>query len=146
MRKSTISLVAVLMCAWVSSFGQDNGLPQWKVVKEFHLTGQTAAVPPTTIFTPVVDGLYRVSFYLSTFTQIPQQNSWSISVRWTDQTGFFGVIGGPLDLSAGGEWNQFSSIFRPRVGTAVTYQVSLSDPPPHDATYDVAVVIEKLTH
>ncbi len=145
MRRAIVLLAVMMMCAGFS-YGQSKGVPQWKVVKEIHLSGQTAVVPPTTILTPAVEGLYRISLYDSASTVVQQQTVWSIVVDWTDKTGQDGNVGGQLIVQPGGMWNQYSSLCQPKVGTAVTFAVFASDPPPQDATYDVAVVIEELTH
>jgi hypothetical protein len=62
--KTTICLIAVLMCAWVSSYGQDADWRQWKVVKEGQVTDSCATVNQV-LFTPTHEGLYRFSAYLS---------------------------------------------------------------------------------
>src|ERR1051326_8250694 len=145
MRRAAIVLIAVMMCASYG-FGQNSGVPQWKVVKEIHLSDQTTSIPFTTILTPAVEGLYRISLYDSASTEVQQQTFWTIIVDWTDKTGQDGNFGNQLYVVPGGLWNQYSSICQPKVGTAVTFYVLPSDPPPQDATYDVAVVIEQLTH
>ncbi|MBZ5571483.1 MAG: hypothetical protein LAO09_06350 [Acidobacteriia bacterium] len=147
--KKSICLVAVLLCAWVSSFGQSNGLPQWKVVKEFHLTNQTNAIPTTVLFTPTKASIYRLSMYLSASANEAQNGQFYITVDWTDQTGLPGTNGGATDLSHGSETLSWIApeTFSPKIGTPVTFTVVLSDnPPPQDASYSVAVIIEKLTH
>jgi len=73
MRKAGIVLIAVMMCAGYS-FGQ-SGLPQWKVIKEFHVKGQTNALGPITLFTPAKDGLYRLSALMAGHGPIPQNNN-----------------------------------------------------------------------
>jgi hypothetical protein len=66
MRKTTMCLIAVLMCAWVSSFGLSNGVPQWKVVKQGHIASSNNDNLEQTIFTPSKNGLYRLTIYMST--------------------------------------------------------------------------------
>jgi hypothetical protein len=51
MRRAAIVLIAVMMCA-AYSFGQNSGVPQWKVVKEFHVIGATSPLARVTLFTP----------------------------------------------------------------------------------------------
>ena len=147
MRKSTICLAVVLMCAWVSSFGQSNGLPQWKVVKEFHVTGRTESVGPITLFTPTKQGFYRVGLYISAFTNVHQDSGWNSSVAWTDRTGLIGTILTTTDLHNGNSYSAVGpQIFSPQPGTPILFFVQAATPPPHDATYDIELNIEKLTH
>lgn len=147
MRRMAIWLVAFLTCAWASCLGQNNGLPQWKVVKEFHVLHQTSTIPPTVLFTPTKDTLYRINAYMSGTTQVSQMTDWIAFIRWTDETGqntsggvsvFFNTLNSVFTTDF--------EIFRPKTGSGVTVEVDASDPPPQDATYDLAVIIEELTH
>lgn len=138
-------LIAVLMCASVISFGQSNGLPQWKVVKEFHVADQTASVPPTVLFTPTQKGLYRLSMYVSASTDIKQLTGWDMFVYWTDQTGLSANFLLGTDLTGGTTYQADSAMFSPQIGKPVTVFIQTSNPPPQDASYCVALVIEKLT-
>src|SRR5690348_1463174 len=73
----------MLMCASYA-FGQGNGVPQWKVVKQFHVANQSETIPPTPIFTPQKDGMYRVDLYAAGVTAVDQNTAWDIGVAWTD--------------------------------------------------------------
>ena len=148
MRK-TICLVVVLMCAWVSSFGQSNGLPQWKVIREFHVIGANTAIEPTILFTPSKDGMYRVSGVMAAHSQVKQGGGFEMVIRWTnrnsnsDQVGMsfcFSESCGLDDQSINGR------VFSAKPQTPVVLSLIVSDPPPQDATYDLAFTIEKLTH
>lgn len=147
MRKTTACLIAILTCAWVNSFGQSNGKPQWKVVKEFHLTGQTQSAGPITLFTPSEQGFYRVTVYLAAFTNMNQASGWSAAVSWTDRTGLAGTIITSTDL---GDGNSYSVVgpqsFSPKAGAPVQLFVEPQSPPPQNSTYDIELNIEELTH
>jgi len=85
MRNATICLLVVLLGA-TSSVGQSattrGHYPQ--VVAKVHLTGQTAAIPPTTLVNPKKDGFYRVSVYIaSTYIGYDGQK-FGLTMTWTD--------------------------------------------------------------
>jgi hypothetical protein len=145
MRRAAIALIAVMMCAGYS-FGQSNGLPQWKVIKEFHVMDQTAGVPLTILFTPTQNGLYRLSMYVSASTDIRQLTGWDMFVYWNDQTGLPAQFLLGADLTGGSTYQADSTLFSPQIGKPVAVYVQTGNPPPQDASYDFAVVIEKLTH
>lgn len=146
MRRAAVVLVAVMMCAGYS-FGQSNGVPQWKVVKEGHISGGTGAINPTVLFTPAKDGFYRVSLYA--LTSGPFQNSvfFNFVVSWTNRADGLGLA--ELDECLGGLCFQDQNViqvFAPKVGTPVSFAVITSDPPPQDSTYDTVFTVEELTH
>lgn len=68
MRRVMISVIAVMMCA-CCGFGQSSGLPQWKVVKEFHVIGSASPINSTVLFTPAKDDLYRLTALMSASSQ-----------------------------------------------------------------------------
>lgn len=140
MRRTTISLIAVLMCAWVSSFGQSNGQPQWKVVKQGHVVGGMNSISPTLLFTPSKDGLYRVSLYAA---GIGLDNGYyDIYVSWTDRANNFAEA--DLNIQSSSPSQDVIRVFAPKVETQVMFAVTASGT--QGATYDVAFTIEKLTH
>lgn len=143
--RRTICLVVVLMCAWVSAFGQNNA-PQWKVIKAGHIKSGTNAVGPLTLFTPTKNGVYRVSLYMSVSSNLQQNAGWLIQVAWIDQTGLQGFATLFPTLGGGSIFTEADPyIFSPQIGTPVTLALLPSDPPPQNATYDAAFTIEKLT-
>jgi len=145
MRRAAIVLVAVMMCAGYS-FEQSLPKPQWKVIKEGHLTGGTEAIASTVLFTPAKNGFYRLAAYLS--DSGPLQNAcYYLIVKWTDQT----EHDANASLSGCPDGNHppfqdWSQSFSPKSGTPVSFAIELSDPAPHDTTYNFAFTIEKLTH
>ena len=144
MRKIGV-LIAVLMCASVSSFGQ-SGLPQWKVVKEFHLSDSTTTIPPTVLFTPQRTGIYRITGYMSVESNMEQDAGWSWVVYWTDKTGRPGVTGLTPLLISGSNYLTLSSFsFCAKAGDPVSFRTDPTFPVPQDATYNLEFTIEKLT-
>lgn len=144
MRRAAIVLIAVVMCAGYS-FGQSNGLPQWKVVKEFHVNNGVGPVGPLNIFTPKQNGFYRISCYMSITTAIQQDGGFFTFVLWTDQSGQPGGYIGCQATGDGRYTGAYINVFSPKPTLPVTLQIFLTDPPPQSATYNFAMTIEKLT-
>lgn len=146
MRKIVI-LIAVVMCAGVTSFGQ-NGLPQWRVIKELHRSDQnTGDIGPDILFTPVKNGVYRASLYMSATSTEQQNAAWTIILDWTDETGLGGYLSTGAPLNTGRGFGMVGpSIFSPQVGKPVRVYILNSDPPPQNATYNFVMTIEQLTH
>jgi hypothetical protein len=86
--------------------------------------------------------------YVSAQTNEPQPNAaWAVNVDWTDATGLSGNVGAGIPLDGGSFFGSiFPNMFRPKVGNPVTITILESDPPPQDASYDIELNIEKLTH
>ena len=63
--RRTCYLLVVLFGAWSSSLGQS--VPKFttpQIVATFHRLGQTAEIPPTTIYTPKNWGTFRISIVM----------------------------------------------------------------------------------
>ena len=149
MRKTTVCLIAILMCAWVGSFGQNNGLPQWKVIKEFHVIAASYAILPQTIFIPADDAVYRLSVVMN--SSLPQQQGpgdYDFQISWTRRTG--DADGWHLDMcfidtfSCANQQTINALVFTVKPNTPVTFLVKPTNPP-ENSTYDLEFNIEKLT-
>ncbi len=57
------------------------------IVANLALTGQTAAIPETTLFTPRVTGLYRISTYMTMAQHGDSGSLWGVKLGWTDDAG-----------------------------------------------------------
>ncbi len=144
MRKATLSLLVLLIAFSIHSFGQT---PQWKVVREFHLTNSTATVPQTVLFVAPALGVYRVSGYMAAYSNTPQNAGWSAEVLWTDRTGQGSAAVLFPVLSSGSSSQTISAqLFSPQPGTQVTFLIAPSNPPPQNSTYDIVLTLEKLTN
>lgn len=147
MKKSTIYLIAMLMCAWVSSFGQGNGLPQWKVVKEGQITNSCTQVGPATLLVPKKSGFYRFTAYTSLTTSMQSTGGSEIRMTWTDRTGNGAEVAGTFHLNSGPRWVSIGGqIFSPQPATAVSLTIFPLAPIPPDAICDTVFTIEKLTY
>jgi hypothetical protein len=156
MRKT---LLLVLLAASASCFGQSSVPLYPRVVAKVSLTGQTAAIPTTTIFTPKANGLYRISAYGAMTTPVSENAaSWSVSFGWTDDAG----AEGPVDLMVIQDWaapplafgfcsfapsGGFTSpgcllVVRDVAGQPLTYSVGTYNNP--GGTYELFITVEQL--
>jgi hypothetical protein len=123
------------------------------VVANLALKGQTAAIPITTLFTPKVTAMYRISTYMVMTTPATTNGLWALNLGWTDDAG----VEGPQQISAIDDTatppNAYAFppvqntvqtvIIRALAGTPVTYSVSI---PGESAggTYEVFTTVEGL--
>jgi len=100
------------------------------IIATQNFLNQTADLPPTTVFTPTVTGMYRISLYFEC-----QQNtscgfgSKFVQLNYTDASG---------STSLGGEFGS-DLVIHPASGTPVQVLTSGSIP-----TYNLYVVVEQL--
>jgi len=91
MRKVLFIIVAIagLVTFGVrATLGNPNGLSSPVIVAKGNFLNQNAPIEPTTIFTPTVTGLYRVSAYAVVSKKDPAGSSvWTYGLSWTDSGG-----------------------------------------------------------
>lgn len=143
MRKTVLALFVIAVSLCGSSFAQQL---QWKIIKEVHITSGTATIPLTTLFTPELKGLYRLSVYVSAPSS-SQTGDWTLDVTWFDEpTGLGQDLLVPIVSSGFGQVNGTSeTLFTPKPGTPVQFDIRESEPPP-TGSYNFAFTIEKLTN
>jgi hypothetical protein len=124
------------------------------IVAKVNLTGQTTVIPSTTLFTPKVNGLFRISVYMTMTAQGNDGGAWDFSLNWADDAGAEALT--PMlelnDQSAppfayGYEPSQNfegTFAFRANAGTPVTYTVNNFNFGRGDGTYEVFVTVERL--
>ena len=104
------------------------------IVANLALTGQTAAIPETTLFTPTVTGLYRISTYMTMAQHGDGSSIWGVKLGWTDDAGvesnnaiqLFGASNPPTAYDALGGTGGSVSTIECVGGTPVTYSVAKS--------------------
>jgi hypothetical protein len=102
------------------------------------LTAQTAAIPPTVIFTPTTSGLYRVSAYLSTS---PTAGSvWKYALTWSDDEK--ARNSGPQPVGPG-TFGAFSATVQSAAGKAISYSVG-AGANPTGSTFNLVITVEQL--
>jgi hypothetical protein len=114
---------------------------------------QTQAIPQTTLFTPAVTGIFRVSVYMAMTSPVNGTSAWNLGWNWTDHAGaeqtylatLLDNATPPYDFANGNGLPipPVPFTFEAVAGQPVSYSVS---PPndPHGGTYDLVLVVERL--
>jgi len=119
-----------------------------QIVAKGRLRNQTANIPITTIFTPPVDGFYRLSAYSTETVPISgSTNYWNFSVYWTDDGG--SEANGPMlqEVAGGYGSDGYPSgtvcVFDAKAGQPISFSMSLSDGT-DGGTYSLYYTLERL--
>ncbi len=123
------------------------------IVAKGKLVNQTAPIPPTTIFTPTQNGLYRLSAYATVTTGTCGGSTWSYTPQWTDDSGLLSTTNeilqsngsclGSFILGYAGYSTGATVTFEAKGGTAITYSVTQQGPPDGTA-YSLYYTLERL--
>ncbi|HWY20989.1 MAG TPA: hypothetical protein VNX26_07190 [Candidatus Acidoferrum sp.] len=128
------------------------------IVATVKLTGQTAPISSTTLFTPTATGVYRVSAYMTQVTPVNLLNVfWYLNLRWRDDAGAESAAvetNNPVlqTLTSGAPPNAYgfdgippgsTSIIEAKAGQPITYSVVLSAGT-SGGTYSLFMVVERL--
>jgi hypothetical protein len=108
-------------------------------VASVNLTAQTAAIPPTIIFTPTTSGLYRISAYLS--TSATTGSVWKYAVTWTDDEKARNSGAMPVGPGAFGA---FSATVQSVGGKAISYSVGAGAGNSPASTFNLVITVEQL--
>jgi hypothetical protein len=103
------------------------------------LTAQTAAIPPTVIFTPTTAGLYRISAYLS--TSATKSSVWKYAFTWTDDEKARNSGAQPVGP---GTFSAFSASVQSAAGQQITYSVGAGAGNPPGSTFNLVITVEQL--
>lgn len=129
-----------------TGFGQTATPPNPQIVARVNLTGQTNPIPTTTIFTPPVDGLFRISgVMVTTVANGDSSGTWGLGVNWSPDPGpqtLCCVIGTNTRFVGGGGSVETITI-RSDAGIPVTYFVQ-STGNTQGTTYEVFFTVERL--
>jgi hypothetical protein len=90
MRRPTFLLLILLSVSWASNFGQSAApkLTSPIIVATFERLGQTTRIAPTTIYTPLDWGTFRVSIVMvGTVANGHNSGDWTGQVQFTDGAG-----------------------------------------------------------
>jgi hypothetical protein len=143
MRNATFCLLVVLLGSWSSSLGQS--APNFRsprIVATFERLGQTAEIPPTTIYTPKHWGTFRISVVMVlTASNGNSAASWDGLIRFKDAAGRSvpeaRLFTGSLNTAS----QEFP--FREKAGLPIKFSVS-ADGDTSGSRYNVWVVVEQL--
>src|SRR5579863_103194 len=120
------------------------------IVAQGKLPNQTKAIPETDIFTPALDGLFRVSAY-ATVTKTAGSGSWTYSLEWTDDAGRqLETFALQQSFNQPGQFLTDSSntggvvrTFEAKAGTPIMYNVGEAGRP-DGSEYSLYYVVEQL--
>lgn len=115
-----------------------------QIVARIHLTGQTGPIPVTAIFTPVTDGLFRLSGVFVITTASNQAGNWSTSIGYTADSGsgYVQWIEVASERVNGG-FSESTLTVRDNAGNPLTYLV-FSTGNPQGSTYELFFTVERL--
>jgi hypothetical protein len=160
------TLLLVLLAA--SCFGQNAAripVSYPRVVAKVALTGRTAPIPTTTLFTPAKDGLYRISSYGVVTVDISTFGQWDVLLNWVDDSGpelcggsngaqpcalMYMWTDSPLHYGAGiGGYSyaapNTTTVVQAKAGVPVTYSVVAdANGSPTGSTYELFITVEQL--
>jgi hypothetical protein len=149
-----VFILAVLTAALVFFVKESNGVPATSItrpgiVAKIRMTGQTATIPTTTVFTPAQSGLFRATAYMSMTVPSGGGGGWAMSLNWTDDAGSetaylaeLGTISTPPYAYATSELGDPASsiTFYAVSGIPVSYFIGNGP----GGTYDAFLVVERL--
>jgi hypothetical protein len=114
---------------------------------------QTQPIPQTTLFTPSVTGIFRVSVYMAMTSPIDGTSGWTLGWNWTDDAGaeqtylavLFDNAAPPYDfaLSNGSSTPPVPFTFEAVAGQPISYSV-YGPGDPQGGTYGFVLVVERL--
>jgi hypothetical protein len=131
--------------------------PSPQIVARAKLPHQTAAIPTTTMFTPIQDGLYRLSVYGTLLNTGTTGLTWNFNLGWTDDAGaesIPGLVSGyDFNFGAFGQFDGYSgniapiggpaTVFEAKAGQPITYSVTAQGDPDGTA-YSLYFTLERL--
>lgn len=143
MRKLLLLFVVLLPGAWLLA-DNPHSLPAAPiVVAQSDNVGQTAAIAPFTLFTPLTDGDYRLSIYLEDSPGVG--NALCASWSWTDDYAARGDLFN-IGITTTPQFGATVRVLRVKAGTPVTIQ-TVNNPPQGcviPPSYGAFFVLEKL--
>jgi hypothetical protein len=139
-RACCLLMVLVTVCA--SGFGQS--APKFthpRIVATFQRLGQTAEIPPTTIYTPKNWGTFRISIVMVLTVANNNNGDWDGLIEFIDGAGASG--GGPSIPTKDRNRALWESPIRAKAGQPLKFSVR-SFPNTSGSKYNVWVVVEQL--
>jgi len=148
MWRATLLLLVFLSGSWVSSLGQNAPkLTTPRIVATFERLGQTAEIPPTTIYTPKNWGTFRISIVMVGIVANGETATfWGGGVRFTDAAGKNRPDYGPFLAELYTDIRQTGIAefpIRAKAGKPITFDVK-SFGATQGTKYNVWVVVEQL--
>ena len=144
-----VSILLTFAVLTVSSFAQT--FPT--VVATVKVTGQTTPISQTVLFTPIADGMFRISGYM--VTTVPKTNGtkadWAATMNWTDDAGNWLWQDVAVTFSYQRtnsticcQPNAYPLMFWAKAGTPISYSVLSFNGQATGSTYEVFLTLEQL--
>jgi len=146
MRNATCCLLLVLFGSWSNSLGQNAPkLTSPQIVATFERLGQTAAIPPTTIYTPKEWGTFRVSIVMVlTATAGTTGEFWYGELQFVNAAGVNCCEAYSVALPSKGLGSAFGEFpISAKAGTPIKFSVQRAGDN-SGSKYNVWVVVEQL--
>ncbi|HTU43062.1 MAG TPA: hypothetical protein VMF10_15235 [Candidatus Aquilonibacter sp.] len=154
---SLVALVVTVALLVGHSVGSSPEAPPSPViVRAMAFPNQTAPIPLTPLFTPTINGLYRVSAYMTEIAPVSTTNNATsfVELTWTDDAGPEDTgVGGPVSLNtAYPGYGSFVNggppggvaIIEGVAGKPVNFEVSVTGNSTEVGTYSLYLVVERL--
>lgn len=144
-RNARFALTGLVLASCVCAWAQGGPLSPL-IVTRVALTGQTADIPTTTLFTPKADGLYRVSQYM-VVTQTGGTRTdpvWIAAIAFNDDAGAEAVP--VLEIRSNGtgpKYAEITTVIRANAGLPVTHTVTGTEYGA-SGTYEYYVTVERI--
>jgi hypothetical protein len=156
-----LSIVLLLLALLGVAVTRSNGLPPSGqsgpvVVAKVVVENQTAAIAPTTVYTPTVSGLYRIHAYMTVPVAANSQNpgNWYMNLGWTDEAGVEAMNGFIQTFAASTPPQAYGEglsgvpgvvlMVQSAAGQPITYSVTGNSPPYDNGTYSLFFTVERL--
>lgn len=122
------------------------------IVASYTLTGQTASLGATTVYTtPAVDGMYQVCWTATVITAAATSSTLgTISIRWTNASDNTNKVTPTLNNYSGSTGNTTATVIsgvstvNAKASTAIQYSMGYASNPANTMTWDVAITIIKI--
>jgi hypothetical protein len=128
-------VLAVCCVLAVSIMSQAAALVHPKIVAQYSVTNQTSAITTTTIYTPTVTGLYRLSVYEN------GTNGADITIHWEDALNPANGFGFSCSSCAGVSGEGFVLPISVTASTPITIE---TDAPGPSGVYNLFITVERI--
>ena len=116
--------------------------PQSPTVGSYAVSGQTAALPLTTLYTTTAAGLYRVSFIMRKTVADGVSSSLTLTIGWVRAGLALTAVGVALVTDTTSAYQQGSVFVRADAGTNLSISLAYASNTPAQMVYEVNAIAE----
>lgn len=121
-----------------------DGSAESSTIAHFNAEGQSAAVVTATLFTVVVSGRYRVTWYLRKRVPDGAGSSAQVTIGWSDHGQALLFTGANLVLDTAAAYQSSTLMLRSDASVDITIAVAYTSTVPGTMSYDIEVIVEYL--